>query len=144
VKNSYLPQTKDLKVYGNQYGNKNIEDPDAPVQVLLTDDFKPFIKITNFVDSRAKVIGANGVIKQSEVPLFFRVQGAFKAQPLDESDLTANALIAAQQSERLFFRILGGETLVVGEPKNQDDLREGDRFLNKADLVFMVERSWRD
>lgn len=140
MKRGYLPAGKALSVYGNQYGKKEINDSDTPVQVLLTDDFKPFIKITNFVDSRAKVYGAHGVVQSGEVPLFFRVQGAFKATPLDQSDLDNNALIAASLSERLAFRILGGQPLVFAEPKEADNLPEGDRYCYRADIVLQVDR----
>lgn len=136
MKGKYLdPETK---VWGNQYGKNNI-DPNADVQILLTDDPEPLIKLTNLMDTRDKVYGGDGGVKGGDVPLFFRVRGAMKADPLTGLDVLQN--IASQAGgEEFLMRLIGGNAPSPIAPKDKDNLPEGNRLLYKCDVVLQVDR----
>jgi hypothetical protein len=135
MRGGFLP--KGAKVYGTDYKDKDI-NPDGFYQVLLTDEVTPFITCTDLVDSRAKVIGAGGMIKQGEVPLFLRARGAMKATPLDEADALSN--FATFASENLVLRILDGNFRLTIPTSKDDGLPEGNRLCYKCDIVLQVDK----
>jgi hypothetical protein len=132
--------TPDVKVWGNQYGKGVKIDPKSPslIQVLLTDEPRPFIRLLSFADSRAKVYGADGSVAGGEVPLFFRVRGAKKADPLDAFDVLEN--IVAAGGDEFVIRLLEGNAPSVVAPPSKDNLPEGNRLLYRADIVLQVDR----
>lgn len=137
IKNKYLPQG--AQVWGNQYGKTTFQDPEQDVQMLLTDDPQPFMKLFNFMDTRDKIYSADGGVSGGVVPLYFRVRGAMKADPLTGLDTLFNITSQAGGDE-FALRLIGGETVAPIAPKDKDTLPEGNRLLYQADVVLQVDR----
>lgn len=140
IKMRGLPE--DSEVWGNQYGKRDV-DPNSLTQVLLTDQPTPFLKITNFTDSRAKVFGAAGAVggkvTSGVVPPFFRVRGAMKPIPLDGLDVLNN--IIAGGGDEFLIRLIGGNAPTPVAPQTPDDLiPEGNRLLYRCDVVLQVDK----
>jgi hypothetical protein len=136
MKGKYLPP--DAEVWGNKYGAKAI-DPEQDVQVLLTDDPQPIMKIFNYQDTRAKTYGGDGGVTAGKVPLYFRARGAMKPESLTGLDVLGN-IIAGGGSE-FALRLIGGEAEAPRAPREKDDeLPEGNRLLYQADVVLQVDR----
>jgi hypothetical protein len=133
------------QVWGNDYGKKPLGGG-AFQSVLLTDQYRPFIKCTNMADTRSKVVGPPGCpgpIHNGEVPIYMRVRGAYKPDPLDFGDFLANLLNNADQEavSRYFMRLINGEApAFVQRPAAKDGLPEGNRLCYKADVFLQVDR----
>ncbi len=135
----------DALVWANNYGKKSFSGK-AHQSVLLTDQFRPFIKCTNVIDSRAKVYQppeCRQPVQSGEVPLFMRVRGAYKPDPLDFGDflfnLQQNADHDAVAQYLIRFFNAGGPTFVIREGPN-DGLPAGNRLCYRADVVLQVPR----
>jgi hypothetical protein len=135
MKGKYLDPAD--KVWGNQYGEREI-NPDEDIQMLLTDDPVPFLKLTNLVDTRTKVYSAGGGIKAGEVPIFFRIRGAMKPEELSGLDVILN--IVAGGGDEFVLRLLGGTAEVPVIREGKDTLPEGNRLLYQCDIVLQVDR----
>lgn len=137
VAQKFIPEG--ARVWGNQYGKTALDpESDKTVQVLLTDEFTPFMKLTSLVDSRAKVFGADGMISRGEVPLFFRAQGAMAPVKLDSSDFASNAANIGASPEIIFNFIAGN--LPPPKPQDDDGFPEGNRLLMQCDIVLQTDR----
>jgi hypothetical protein len=143
VKAGHLGDPKTVKVWGNGYGKKSVGNPDQLVQVLLTDQPKPFIRLTSLANSTSKVMGADGSVSGGEVPTFFRVRGAMKAEELTGLDILNNIVING--GSEFILRIFEGTApdIVTGstrETKEPFAIPEGNRLLFKCDVVLQVDR----
>jgi hypothetical protein len=135
----------DALVWSNGYGKKSFSGQ-AHQAVLLTDQFRPFIKCTNMIDTRAKIYSppeCHYPVQGGEVPLFMRVRGAYKPDPLGFDDFLFNLQqnadheAVAQYLIRLFN--LGAPAFVVREGPD-DGLPYGNRLCYRADVVLQVDR----
>jgi hypothetical protein len=150
----------DAKVWANNYGETDFRHYHGTdkVQVLLTDNIaggdpnfyqEPFMKLTNFIDSRADKVGPSGNVTPGRVPIFFRYQGAKKKEEItDGLDAFFNLFnslgglgdigFLPSAGEDLLFQILNGwaPSFQLGS----DDLPYGNRYLLSCDFVVQIDR----
>lgn len=126
-------------VWGTDYGRKNLPEADQLVQVLLTDEPLPFLKLTSLADSTSKVYGAGGAVSVGVVPPFFRVLGAREPEQLETLDILGNIL--AGGGDEFVLRLAAGASQIVERPlSKKDGLPEGNRTLMQCDIVLQVDR----
>jgi len=139
-----------VKVWGNKYGKQDRKHARLAnfTQVLLTDEWTPFMKVNGFMDARGAVFGATPALPIN-VPKFFRGLRAMdkpKTDPLDAffSMATAGGLgygPVPTAGEKFALDILGGGAgPVFVNHKDDDGFPEGDRYLHFCDVVLEIDR----
>jgi hypothetical protein len=142
----------DAEVWGNKYGKETRAHARLAdfTQVLLTDEFTPFLKATNFTDARSTIFGATPAIP-IDVPLFFRSLRAM-AKPV-ETDFTDQFFSMASlggsafgdsptAGENFALNLLqggAGPTFTASGPVG-DGFPDGDRYLYFCDVVLQIDR----
>lgn len=141
-----------VKIWGNKYGGETRAHARLAdfSQVLLTDEWAPYMIPRSFMDTRSVVFGATPAIPIN-VPLFFRSLRAMA--PVKESDFLSSFFDMATAGggafgdaptagEKFVMDMLGGgagPSFVEGAPK-EDGFPEGDRYLFFCDVVLQIDR----
>jgi len=134
-----------LSCWANNYGKTDLPGTTFS-SVLLTDDPAPVIKCTNMMDTRSKIIDADGGIHGGEVPVFMRARGAKKPFQLEMGDILSNILNQSDQEavSQYLIRLINAEApaIVIGDIRDdkRDPYPEGDKLCYQADIVLQVDR----
>lgn len=152
IPNKLIPDG--AEIWGNQYGKESRSHLRLAgfSQVLLTDEWTPYMLPMNFFDTRSDFISDEKFPAiPIDVPLFFRSLKAM-AKPVTQ-DFTSDFFSMAAAGggafgdnptagEAFALNILGGgagPTFVSGAPQS-DGFPDGDRYLLFCDVVLQIDR----
>jgi hypothetical protein len=142
-----------VQVWGNKYGKETREHARLAdsTQVLLTDPWTPYMKVTSFMDSRGDIFSEDYVPAiPIDVPLFFRSIRAM-AKPKD-TDFTSAFFSMATAGGAFGDNPSAGEAMVLGmlqggagptfvqQAAQGDGFPDGDRYLYFCDVVLQIDR----
>lgn len=148
----------DAFVWGNKYGETdNPQGEDARMQVLLTDEFTPYLRPTSFIDC-TRTYYEGGMYHPGQYPMFFKYMRVQAPEQLDGAETFFNQLAEADKgasipgidtgepigSSKIILDILAGNKELPGVVFDPDEkFNYGPRQLFSCDVVLKVERPKR-